>query len=373
MPNSARHTSASLATRLASWLSQAIQRRWYSRPGWLWLLFPLELLFRGLSDARRKRLQADAKYFPVPIVIVGNISVGGTGKTPLLVALVKRLQQRGFNPGVVSRGYGRKSSPGSADVIVLDKASTAHAVGDEPLEIFTLTGAPVVVAEDRVAAVELLLKQFDCDLVLADDGLQHYRLGREIEIAVVDAKQLLGNGHCLPLGPLREPLNRLTRVDHILLAGAVDAEYTIQQMLVEQGLPLHQSVCCFSPRLCTLVHLQTAQEFSLEKLTSFDRFEAIAAIGNPQKYFNALEELLGVDNFNRHSFPDHYAFSAKDLTDFADKPVVMTAKDAMKCKAFAQPNWWYVRLDTDVPDIVVDSIALAVAAKAIERPNVESL
>ena len=197
----------------------ALVEAWYRGAWWLWLLRPLEFLFRSLAALRRLAYRAGllrSYRAPLPVVVVGNITVGGTGKTPVVIALVEQLQAAGLRPGVVSRGYG--AGQGSFPHRV-GAGSRADECGDEPLLIHRRTGCPCVVDPDRPRALRALLESGPLDLVVCDDGLQHYALQRDLEIAVLDANSLVGNGFCLPAGPLREPVRRLQSVDFTLYRG----------------------------------------------------------------------------------------------------------------------------------------------------------
>jgi len=201
----------------------ALERAWYKPCSWALALLPLSYLFRGVAAGRKAYLQSryQAKPFAVPVVVVGNIAVGGTGKTPLIIRLVHSLQAEGIRPGIVSRGYGGQPSKLPRKVAA---DSSAQEFGDEPVLIAREANCPVVVDSDRVAAVQYLIDEFDVDVVLSDDGLQHYRMHRDLEIAVLDARRGLGNGQCLPAGPLREAPGRLDDVDFIVLNGAAESD-----------------------------------------------------------------------------------------------------------------------------------------------------
>lgn len=281
-------------------------------------------------------LRYSQKYLPTPLVVVGNISVGGTGKTPLIIALVKRLQQQGYRPGVISRGYGGKAP---AYPYLLTEASTAMEAGDEPLAIYRQTATPVAVGPDRLAVGKLLEDQ-GCDVLLSDDGLQHYRLGRDIEIAVVDGSRGLGNGWRLPVGPLREPASRLNTVDWVVVNSPPD-NFSLRCLTGE--------TCFYVPmeiRPHKLFHLSSGAEVEFDSLPR--QVDAIAGIGNPQRFVATLQE-LGFEP-RLHSFPDHHAFSASDLQFGESLPLVMTEKDAVKCKAFAQDNWFYLAITAELPE-----------------------
>ena len=294
-------------------------------------------LFVLLSGLRRFwMLRYRQKCLLTPVLVIGNISVGGTGKTPLIIALVKRLQLQGYRPGVISRGYGGKA-PGYP--YLLDSTSTAHEAGDEPVAIFQQTHAPVAVGPDRIASGKLLEDQ-GCDILLSDDGLQHYRLGRDIEIAVVDGQRGLGNGWRLPVGPLREPASRLKEVDW-LVVNSPRAEFALND---DKNEPLFYVPMQIKPR--QLVHLQSGRKMATDEIPK--QVNAVAGIGNPQRFADTLQSLGFAPQL--HAFPDHHAFTPDDLLFDQDLPVVMTEKDAVKCREFARPNWFYLPVVADLPD-----------------------
>lgn len=317
----------------------ALLRAWYRCSRWLWLLRPLELLFRGVSWLRRqayRRGLLTVHRAAVPVVVVGNITVGGTGKTPVVIALVEALQARGLRPGVVSRGYGAIRGT------VFPHRVTAHSAagdcGDEPLLIFQRTGVPCVVGPDRVAALRMLLAQESVDLVVSDDGLQHYALGRDFEIALVDAQRQLGNGFCLPAGPLREPRSRLARVDYVLYRGSEEAlhgvSYRAEGLRPVRGTP--DSLPATPPP------------------APGSRVNAVTGIGQPEQFFASLEE-VGF-HLDRWTFPDHHHFCAADFAGLDDKPVIMTEKDAVKCRAFATSQMWFLKISARLPAPLVESV-----------------
>lgn len=304
-------------------LRQRIEGIWYSpSPGLLYLAWPLEVLYRTLSTLRKAWLQKRAIPQLTPVIVVGNISVGGTGKTPLVIALVHWLQAQGYKPGVVSRGYGGKASQYPCTV---SKTSAPEEVGDEPLLIAREAGCPVVVGPDRVAALAKLEKSFGCNIVVSDDGLQHYALQRDIEIIVVDGARGLGNGHCLPVGPLREPPWRLNTADILVINGEA-----------EQSFGRSGHTMLLEPR--RLVNLKTGRKIAVADLPH--AVHAVAGIGNPRRFFTTLIE-LGLRPVT-HSFDDHHHYSAADITFDDALPVVMTEKDAVKCTAFASEKHWYL-------------------------------
>lgn len=289
---------------------------WYSQNPLAWALLPLSWVFCAVATIRRYGyisgwLRSEA--VSVPVVVVGNLTVGGTGKTPLIIGLCHYLALQGFKPGVVSRGYGAAIS-GTHAVTNEDKAA---ACGDEPLLIKQRTGCPVVIGRDRVAAVDKLLAENDCDVVLSDDGMQHYRLRRNIEIAVVDTDRKFGNGYCLPAGPLREAKARLDTVD----------------MIVHHGNSQH--AYRFSLEFDDAVNLVTGERKSLASFQGAS-VHAVAGIGHPQRFFNQLREQG--QELSEHAFPDHHRFRIDEIR-FADGlPVMMTEKDAVKCAALLADN-----------------------------------
>ncbi len=293
------------------------------------LLIPLSLLYRALTAARNWaydfRLLA-VQRLPVPVIVVGNITVGGTGKTPLVIWLSAFLQRAGYQPGIVSRGYGGHATHWPQ---ALAPDSDPREVGDEAVVLARRTGCPVVVGPDRVAAARALLGTRQCNILISDDGLQHRRLGRDIEVVVIDGQRRFGNGLLLPAGPLREPLSRLRRADLRIAQGrALEGEY---------GMTLHPT------GLRGLTGGVTREVQTLAGRT----VHAVAGIGNPGRFFAVLRE-LGMD-IREHPFPDHHRFCPEDLQFADDAPVIMTEKDAVKCEQFARPDWWF--LETEIrPD-----------------------
>jgi tetraacyldisaccharide 4'-kinase len=308
-------------------------RAWYQGSPWVYAFVPLTGLFKLLSVLRRLFLCRFAqRRLPVPVLVVGNISLGGTGKTPVIIALVRHLQRRGYRPGVISRGYGGRAP--AYPLLVSAQTPVAHS-GDEPLLIAQTTDCPVCVDPDRVAAGERLIG-LGCDLILSDDGLQHYRLARDLEIAIVDGERGVGNGWCLPTGPLREPVSRLRVVDWVLVNGRGE----------KLGIP----GSCFEMNLQPN-HWRTfehQERLELDHFAAGVRVHAIAGIGNPQRFYQTLRD-LGLSP-QAHDYPDHHQYTPDEL-QFADSlPLVMTAKDAVKCREFAQPNWFWLEVSSQLPE-----------------------
>ena len=304
-------------------LSQWIWRWVWTRRGLPALaLWPLSVLFCGLVVLRRTAYRhglLPSRPPPRPVILVGNLSVGGTGKTPLVAWLAAHARARGWRPGILARGYGGRAGDWPRRVSPGDSAAE---VGDEPLLLARECGVPVAAGPDRVKAGALLAE--DCDLLISDDGLQHYALARDLEIAVVDGQRRLGNGFCLPAGPLREPPARLTEVDLVVANGLPLAGEFRMDMVLGEAVSL----------------TDPDRRRPLESFTGERRPLALAGIGNPDRFFAALAA-AGLDCETR-AFPDHHPFRAADLAPFAGRPVLMTAKDGVKCEAFATPNLWYV-------------------------------
>lgn len=252
------------------------------------------------------------------MVVVGNIVVGGSGKTPLLLALCEYIKQQGYQPGVVSRGYGGSFS-GVRQVLATD---TAMLVGDEPLMIRLRADVPVVVAADRVAAIQYLLANNQCDIVLSDDGLQHYRMRRDLEIAVIDASRKFGNGFCLPAGPLRERESRLNDVDLIVYSGTSE---------------LSTDTPAYVLRALGIRKLNADEILPLTALTA-KKIHAIAGIGNPSRFFAQLKQQSM--NTIEHVFPDHHVYSQADFTGWNNACILMTEKDAVKCSHLDLADAW---------------------------------
>lgn len=314
-----------------SWLSSVLQRQWY-KPTFSAVLLPLQplaALYSVLSRANKiKSLRHQAEH-SVPIWVVGNISVGGTGKTPVTLALVKYCQEKNIHVGIVSRGYG--GSEGKGDAFIIDSQSTVQQAGDEPLLMYQRLNCPVVICAKRNHAITALLAKFPkTQLILSDDGLQHYAMPRQLEIAVVDGQRGLGNQALLPAGPLRESAQRLSSVDMIIHNGAMSAgcELSLQAHSHKTfGMTLSASA---------LVPLNKLDEVQPIK---GDTVHAVAGIGNPQRFFNALKE----QGFNiiEHSFADHYHYQSQDLQFDDGLAIIMTEKDAVKCASLVLPSACY--------------------------------
>lgn len=290
-----------------------------------WLLFPFSCLFWLISQIRwylfRKNWLKSYRS-PVPVLIIGNISVGGNGKTPLVVWLVEQLQARQINVGVISRGYGGKTTQFPQ---LVDAQSQAEMVGEEPVLIVQRTGVPLAISPNRKQSIELLLSRFPLDLIISDDGLQHYALQRNIEWVVIDGERRFGNGFLLPAGSLRELPSRLTSVQAVICNGGTA---NIGEHFMKLDATFAQN-------------LLTGEQRPLSHFTQ--ACVAMAGIGSPPRFFNMLRR-LGLQLTQTYSFADHQAFNAVQLATLAshETPLLMTEKDAVKCRHFAQANWWYV-------------------------------
>lgn len=321
---------------------------WYHGSAWLYLLWPVSLLYRLIMLIRQccynlgffKRYQA-----PLPVIVVGNITVGGTGKTPMVIALIKALVAAGLKPAVISRGYG---SHAPHYPYLVSRSDNATTTGDEPLLIAQSIDCPVMIGADRKQSIELMISQCDCDVIVTDDGLQHYALKRDFEIAIIDGDRLFGNGHCLPMGPLREPVNRLKRVNWVVSNGATDTVST--HMLLQPS---------------ELIRLTSNEHYSAESWPFSKQVHAIAGIGNPSRFFNTLRE-LGFEPIE-HAFTDHHQFIHSDIQFNDDLAVVMTSKDAVKIKPFASDNCWSLPVNAYLPDSfmsdVVDKVQRLIATR----------
>ncbi len=323
------------------------EREWARSSAWQCLLRPLSWLFRALSAARRLAYQRgwlSSARLPVPVIIVGNISVGGSGKTPLVIALVEQLRVAGYAPGVISRGYGG-SERGPFEVGPL---SDPVEVGDEPVLIAARTEAPLFIGRDRVATGNALLAAHpNCDLIVSDDGLQHYRLRRDIEIVVVDGQAGFGNGCLLPAGPLREPASRLRSADFVVINHGGDDHATPSSALAApMGLSGQPTSMHLSGQV--FYNAKDPMQHALAADLRHQTVHAIAGIGRPRRFFDHLRQ-LGL-NIVAHSFPDHYVYRREDLLFGQDAIIVMTEKDAVKCRAFAQDSWWVLAVSAQLDD-----------------------
>jgi tetraacyldisaccharide 4'-kinase len=307
--------------------SRIVERFWYSQSPLIWLFWPLHLPFLALVSLKRAFYQygvLKAQSFDKPVLVVGNLSIGGTGKTPFIVELVEMLAEKGIRVGIVSRGY--KSSLSIFPHQVAEK-DTAELVGDEPYMLYKKLAVPVVISPKRTEAVALLIQNNNVDIVISDDGMQHYAMGRDIEVLLFDGTRQFGNQLILPFGPLREPFSRLKSVDLVVQNGDQRNSYRAQKTTV---------------KALSLVHIETKQERELDYLKQ-QEVVAIAGIGNPSRFFSSLEKIVQIKS--KTIYPDHHPFSINDFDNVhEDKIVVMTEKDAVKCQSFAKKNWYYLKV-----------------------------
>ena len=313
-----------------------IENSWYKKRLWLWILWPLSRLIEFLVKRRRNKylqnLQLSWKP-DIPLIVVGNIVVGGTGKTPFVIWLSKLLEDQGYKPGIVSRGYGSKSNQYP---LIIDNDSRVADSGDEPLIIHRNTNRPVCVSPNRTEAVKKLLQETDADIIISDDGLQHYKLNRDIEIIVFDGLRGIGNNLCLPAGPLREPLERTKDADFIVSS--------TKRLEIDE---IHED-CLMTYKPLEWVRLSDNKRFPANDWPLSRSVHAVAGIGNPSKFYSTLSS-LGL-NIMEHSFPDHYQFKEEDL-DFEDNhPILMTEKDAVRCMDMNNKNLWYLSIEAEIKD-----------------------
>ena len=325
-----------------------IESIWYDGvvpPWWLRALVPLYRVLRWLARAPYALGLRRARRLPVPVVVVGNIAVGGTGKTPLVIALADALRERGFRPGVVSRGYGGTVRAPT----LLDDRPDPAAVGDEPSLIRRRTRVPVAVGRSRAAAAALLPAR-GVDVIIADDGLQNLSFARDVEICVIDGERRFGNGLLLPSGPLREPVGRLATVDAVVVNGG-DA----------QGVPGGRTfaMALGRERFAALASNEELSPEQFEAMARGRRVAAIAAIGHPPRFFEHLER-LGVSARTR-AYDDHHAFQPAELKLPGAEVIVMTEKDAVKCAAFADARMWFMRVDAILPPEFEDFLLTRIA------------
>ena len=317
--------------------SETLTKIHYSKSLVSLLLLPLSAVFLLISFIRKTLYQFNfLKSFKlkIPVIVVGNITSGGTGKTPLIIYLANELKKNGYRPGIISRGYGSKTE----GVMEVSQKSDVAEAGDEPMLIQKHTHLPVFVSKDRVLAAKTLVKKYaKTDVILSDDGIQHYRLRRDLEVLVIDGTRKFGNGYLLPAGPLREFRSKLKTVDAIVCnhKKVIDGSYLMK----------------YTGHL--LINLKTNKKIHLNNL-SLKNIHAIAGIGNPDRFFDYLKTFNIV--FNSSTFQDHYKFSKKDFRDMNDKNIIMTEKDAVKCQKFSRNNFWYLPVIAEVDSKFTDVI-----------------
>lgn len=319
-----------------------LQKQWDNYTYWHIVLLPISWLFGFITALRKFLYKIDvlkSYRLSVPVIVVGNINVGGTGKTPLVIWLAEQLKSAGYTPGIISRGYGGAV----AKVTQVAANADPSLFGDEPVLIANRTNCPVFVCADRIQAGQTLLQQFPaCNVIISDDGLQHYRMQRDVEIVVYDATKAFGNGALLPAGPLRETKSRLSAVDVVVsngqsLCAPIVRNAFAMQLVAESFYNLAQ------PRIKA-----NAADFSEKKIY------AMAGIGNPQRFFNQLEQ-SGLQ-FESHAFVDHYHYQPEDFAEIDADIILMTEKDAVKCKHFARDNFWVLPVHATFKDNLMPAI-----------------
>jgi len=309
---------------------------WYNKSIWLYLLYPFSLLFSYLTTRRRRKFlkdKSESYKSNTPIIVVGNLTIGGTGKTPLVKYIATELIKRGYKPGIVSRGYGGKFK----ETLKVDENTSVKETGDEA-QILSKLNIPFYIDKNRVRAVEKINKNHDCDVIISDDGLQHYKMKRDIEIAVIDGKRRFGNKLTFPAGPLRESIKRLDSVDFV----------------VNNSGPTEEDEFLMNVSPSEFVHLKSGKSYKVEEWPMHNQVHAVAGLGNPGRFFDLLGK-LGFDII-RHPFPDHHNFVSSDIFYLDHLPIIMTEKDASKCKDFDNNKIWYLKIDADVNNKFIDQL-----------------
>jgi tetraacyldisaccharide 4'-kinase len=339
-------------------MERALNRIWYGGAPTSLLLLPLSWLYGAVMSVRR--IFYAQGWLPSwrmhrPVIVVGNVTVGGTGKTPLVAWLAERLKERGLRVGILSRGYGSTATTPR----VVEPNSLWQDIGDEPLLLRQRTGCDVVVSVDRVAGAHLLVQR-GADVIIADDGLQHLRLARDVEIVVIDGARGFGNGRLLPAGPLRESPDRLSHANFVVVNGR--AEHPSISVLSHAGAPQSAQMTLAPGTVLPVVG--TRADRSLESFRG-QKVHAVAGIGNPWRFFADLRS-RGLDVVE-HPFPDHHPFSPADLNFGDTAPVLMTEKDAVKCRAFPDTRVlataWYVPVTARFSDAQAGSMLDLVVAR----------
>ena len=349
---------------------------WYKPPNPLsYLLWPLHFILY-LFVSLRRFLYSQALYtstkIDVPVIIVGNITVGGTGKSPLVIHLAENLTAAGYRVGVLSRGYG-----GNAEnyPVQVEQSSSAAVVGDEPLMIKLRVDVSVVVDPLRSRGAKYLVEHCACDVILCDDGLQHYALQRDIEIVVIDGNRTLGNQLLMPLGPLREPVKRLKSVDAVVITRAITKAKTagitnpVTSEIIHPQQPNQFFMSLGSRQFVSVkdnTKVLSLEQFNDYCIASNSTIDSVAGIGNPNRFFNQLKD-LGIQ-CREHPFMDHHQFIETDFSDM-NSIIIMTEKDAVKCSAFATESMWYLSVEADVKPSIVDYCLERLDNNSINKRN----
>lgn len=321
------------------WMNNKVPELWGKRCAITYGLLPFSYGFRAISAIRR---YAYSHYFraeklAVPVIVVGNITVGGTGKTPFVIWLANALKSQGFFPGIITRGYKGKLT--KDQVLSVDEQSNVYDVGDEAILLSKNAKCPVAAGRKRVDAAKFLLKKYpEINVIISDDGLQHYALFRDVEIAMVDGAREFGNGFCLPAGPLREPPRRLDSVDFIVTnGGKAGAKWPMQTALCETVRQV----------------IRTENQIPISSFSN-QKVHGVAGIGSPKRFFDALEA-KGI-SVVKHSFPDHHIFCKQDFNFKEPYPILMTEKDAVKCQAIVAENAWFASAQVSLPEGFISHI-----------------
>ena len=303
---------------------------WYKKSFWLYLLYPFSLIVSYITARRRRKYlkgASETHKSEVPVIVVGNLTIGGTGKTPLVKYIASELLSLGYKPGLVSRGYGGKFK----ETLLVSDQTPVKQTGDEAQILATLN-LPFYIDKSRVRAVKAITDNHDCDIIISDDGLQHYKMNRDIEIVVIDGKRRFGNNLTFPAGPLRESKARLNSVDFI----------------VNNSGPTDEGEYLMNVSPSRFVHLKSGKSYPIEDWPMHKQVHAVAGLGNPGRFFDLLAR-LGFDII-RHPFQDHHNFHEQDIHYLDHLPIVMTEKDASKCKDFDNNKIWYLTIEADVSD-----------------------
>ena len=316
--------------------SSLVVDSWYKKSLWLYLLFPFSAVISYLTSRRRRKFLKDTKNrfkSKIPLIVVGNLTIGGTGKTPLVKYIASELQKLGYKPGLVSRGYGGKFK----ETLMVTDQTPVKQTGDEA-QILSTLNLPFYIDKNRVRALKALNENHDCDIIISDDGLQHYQMNRDIEIVVIDGKRRFGNNLSFPAGPLRESKKRLDSVDFI----------------VNNSGPTEDGEHLMNISPSKFIHLKSGKSYPVEEWPMHKQVHAVAGLGNPGRFFDLLAR-LGFD-IVRHPFPDHHNFMSSELHYLDHLPIVMTEKDASKCKDFDNNRIWYLTIESDVSDKFIDEL-----------------
>ena len=309
---------------------------WYKKSLWLYLLLPFSLVFSYLTNRRRRKFVKSKKLSyksEIPLIVVGNLTIGGTGKTPLVAYIASELVKKGYKPGLVSRGYGGKFR----ETLHVTNDTPVKQTGDEA-QILSKLNLPFYIDKNRVRAIKTLKENHDCDVIISDDGLQHYNMNRDIEIVVIDGKRRFGNNLTFPAGPLRESKTRLSSVDFI----------------VNNSGPTQEDEHLMNISPAKFVHLKSGKSYPIEKWPMHKQVHAVAGLGNPGRFFDLLAR-LGFEII-RHPFPDHHNFDESNIFYLDHLPIIMTEKDASKCRSFDNNKIWYLTIEADVSDKFIEEL-----------------